>query len=488
MTIVHRVHFPKPITSLEDYERRRGGRGLLAAGDLSPAGVLAMVADAGLRGRGGAGFPTAVKWQTTIDNTPAGVAPTLVVNGAEGEPGTFKDRTILRIDPYVVLEGALIAAFAVGAGAIVVALKASASQELDRVHTAIAEMQAAGWVDDVPVAVVEGPDEYLFGEETALLEVIDGRFPLPRIQPPYRRGVSEVWVQGARIDRSSGLSAAVELAAPGGGTGVAPALVDNVETLANVPGIIGRGAQWFRSLGTAESPGTIVCTVSGSTLRDDVGEVPMGTPLRAVLDEIGGGLPRGRRVKAVLAGVSNPVLTEEHLDTPLSYEDMLAVGAGLGTGGYLVYDDRVDMVALAAGVARFLAVESCGQCSPCKQDGLAIAGHLARLARNEGDSHDLDAVREELGTVADGARCYLATQQQKLVTSLVDRFPDEFEAHAARTAGAVEPLLVAELVDIDGYEAVVDEQFSDKQPDWTHAGRWGGQLPAERLGEHRTPR
>jgi NADH-quinone oxidoreductase subunit F len=230
-----------------------------------------------------------------------------------------------------------------------------------------------------------------------------------------------------------------------------------------------------------------VCTVSGSTLRDDVAEVPMGTPLRVLIDEVGGGLGRGRQVKAILAGVSNPVLTGDELDTPLSYEAMKAIGSGLGTGGFLVYDDTVDMVALAAGVARFLAVESCGQCTPCKQDGLAIAERLARIGRNEGDSSDLDAIRKELGTVADGARCYLATQQQTLVTSLIERFAGELEAHIDGAAEPVEPLLVAEMVGIDGYDAVIDERFAEKQPDWTHSDRWGGQLPAERLGEHRAP-
>src|SRR5262249_46763058 len=150
---------------------------------------------------------------------------------------------------------------------------------------------------------------------------------------------------------------------------------------------------------------TIVCTITGSTMRDDVGEVPMGTPLQDVIEAIGGGVEHGRTIKAVLSGVSNVVLTGDQLDTPCSYEAMQAAGSGLGTGGFCVFDDTVDMVAVAAGVARFLAVESCGQCTPCKQDGLSIADHLERLCQNQGGEADLETVRRRLGTVADGARC-----------------------------------------------------------------------------------
>lgn len=485
MTLVHRVLFPKPISSLDEYLKRRGGRGLETAREMAPDEIVAVVAAAGLRGRGGAGFPTARKWQTIIDNRAEGLSPTVVVNGAEGEPGTFKDRSILQADPYVVIEGAIIAARAVGADSIAIGLKYTFEGEVSMVRGAIAEMQAAGWTDGLAIAVVEGPNEYLYGEETAMLEVIDGRYPFPRLQPPFRRGVTEVWAHADEIDRSSGLSANLELAGPTDETVAPPALVDNVETFANVPGIVARGAEWFRTEGTAESPGTLVCTVTGSTMRDDVGEVPMGTPLREVIEAIGGGVEHGRTIKAVLSGVSNRVLTGDQLDTPCTYEAMQGIGSGLGTGGFCVFDDTVDMVAVAAGGARFLAVESCGQCSPCKKDGLSIADHLEKLCRNQGGEADLDTIRRRLSTVADGARCFLASQQQAMVGSLLEAFPDEFEAHADRTAAATEPHLVAELLDIDGYEAVLDQRFLTKQPDWTHGDRWSGQVPADKFDDHR---
>ena len=487
MTVVHRVLFPKPITSLDEYLKRRGGRGLEAARQMSPEQIVSALGAAGLRGRGGGGFPTARKWQTIIDNAAAGFPATVVVNAAEGEPGTYKDRTIIGADPYVVIEGALIAARAVGADSIAIGMKRTFAAEVQRVQGALAEMIEAGWTEGMAVGVIQGPNEYLYGEETAMLEVIDGRYPFPRIQPPYRRGVTEVWAAADLIDRSSGLSANIELAGPTSEQVAPPALVDNVETLANVVGILARGPEWFRTEGTEQSPGTIVCTVTGSTVRDDVAEVPMGTPLSEVIEVIGGGVQLGQRVKAVLSGVSNPVLTADKIDTPCTYEDMQEAGTGLGAGGFMVFDNTVDMVSVAAGVSRFLAVESCGQCSPCKHDGVAVSDLLGALCRNKAGESDLDKVRRRLTTVTEGARCFLASQQQSVIGSLIEAFPEEFQAHLDRTAPASEPFLVAELVDIDGYEGVIDQRFSTKQPDWTHGEVWSGQVPAEKLDDHRSP-
>jgi NADH:ubiquinone oxidoreductase subunit F (NADH-binding) len=488
VTLVHRVLFPKPINSFDEYLKRRGGRGIEAARQLEPAALIDTIRLAGLRGRGGAGFPTAIKWQTTVDNASEELPPTVVINGAEGEPGTFKDRSIVRADPYVVIEGALIAARAVSADSIVFGLKKAFAEEVTRIRGAVDEIEAAGWTDGVTIKVVEGPDEYLYGEETALLEVIDGRYPFPRIAPPYRRGVREVWLDLDDVTADSGLPAHLQLAGPTDETVAPPALVENVETLANVPSIIARGPEWFRNDGTKESPGTIVCTVTGSTMRDDVGEVMMGTPLREVIETIGGGVDIGRSIKAVAAGVSNPIMTGDQLDTPCSYEGMMAAGTGLGTGGFLVFDDTVDMAAVAAGAARFLAVESCGQCVPCKLDGIALADHLARICRNEANEADLAGVHRRLSTIENGARCFLPTQQQALVGSIVEKFGDELEAHVKREVDPVEPYLITELLDIDGYEAVVDLRFRTKQPDWTHGDHWDGSVPAERLDDHRAPK
>jgi NADH:ubiquinone oxidoreductase subunit F (NADH-binding) len=361
MTLVQRVLPQAPIPDLRRYEDEGGGLGLGAAAQMTSAELISLVEASGLRGRGGAGFPTGRKWRTVAAMASPVLSTTVVVNGAEGEPGTFKDRAILRAAPHRVVEGALIAARAVGANSAVIAVKESFTTERQRLEAAAAEMERAGWFGDLTVSVFAGPDEYLYGEETGLLEAVAGRPPFPRIAPPWRRGAVEVVATDDDVDSESGLAAPVEMA---GTTDAPPALVNNVETLANVPGIVANGADWFRSLGTPESPGTVVCTVSGATVRAGVGEVALGTPLREVIMAVGGGLADGRSVGAILLGVSGAVLHADQLDVELSYEAMAAAGSGLGSAGFIVLDDTVDLTTVAAGVARFLAIESCGQCTP----------------------------------------------------------------------------------------------------------------------------
>jgi NADH:ubiquinone oxidoreductase subunit F (NADH-binding) len=333
------------------------------------------------------------------------------------------------------------------------------------------------------VTVFRGPREYLYGEETGLLEAVAGRPPFPRIAPPWRRGATEVVDSAADADSESGLAAPVLMA---GETDAPPALVNNVETLANVPGIVANGADWFRTLGTDESPGTIVCTVTGSTRRAGVAEIPMGTPLRTAIVEIGGGLDVGREVSAVLMGVANAALIGDQLDTPMTYEAMRDAGSGLGSAGAIVLGDDVDLLAAAVGVARFLAVESCGQCTPCKQDGLAIASRLQALCTGTAEPGDAEAVGDLLATVADGARCALAGQQQSATGSLVALAGQQRRQRTAERDGDyAEPLLVAELVDIVDGRAVYDEEFVRKQPDWTYDEVDSGQSPVDRLTDRR---
>jgi NADH-quinone oxidoreductase subunit F len=484
MTMVHRVLPPEPVRSLDEHRQRRGGRGLEIAREVEPDALIDELEASGLRGGGGAGFPTHIKWRTVRANASAVMPSTVVVNGAEGEPGTYKDRTILALDPYSVIEGALIAAIAIGADRVVFGLKASFGTVAERVRDACAEVTEAGWATGIELIVFEGPDEYLYGEETALLETLDGRYPFPRIAPPYRRGVDEVVETATDLVSGSGLSSHVSMA--GSESELAPpALVDNVETLANVPRIIARGGNWFRTEGTDESPGTIVCTVSGSVQRSGVGEFLLGTPLIDVITEISGGAQPDRQIVAVLGGVSNALIPAALLDTPLSYEAMAAIGSGLGSAGFVVYDDTDDLVAVVAGVSRFLAVESCGQCTPCKQGGLALSERLERLSRSVADERDMVAIRERVDTVADGARCYLASQHEVVVSGLLTGFPDQVEAHLTGAAPGVEPALIAELVAITDGVAIVDERHRDKQPDWTYDATYSGQAPADRLDDHR---
>jgi NADH-quinone oxidoreductase subunit F len=486
MSIVHRVLPTHAFATLDDYVKAGGGRGIDVARQVEPVALIDEVEAAGLRGRGGAGFPAGVKWRTVAAYQSEFEPTTVVVNAAEGEPGTFKDRTILRLTPYEVIEGAAIAARAVGATSVIVALKRRFTVEADRVRRAVAEMAAAGWLGDLPIEVFQGPEEYLYGEETALMEVLDGRLPFPRIAPPFRRGVDDVVETKADVTSESGLAAHVEMAGPG--EVAAPTLASNVETLANVPKIIARGKDWFRTEGTDQSPGTIVVTVTGDVRRAGVAELLMGTTLREAIDIISGGPREGRTIKAVLSGVSNNVITTDLLDTPLTYEDFHAAGTGLGSASFIVFDDEADMVAVAAGASRFLAIESCGQCEPCKLDGLQLADHLTTLVRNDGAQADLDLVRKRIGTVGDRARCALAGQQQAVLGSILDAFGVEFDAHVLHLADGAEPALITELreIDDDGV-ARWDPDFLRKQPDWTYDDEWSGKVPADLEADHRNP-
>jgi len=446
------------------------GSGLDAARKLGPAAVIEDLGAAGLRGRGGAGFPTATKWSAALSGRSHELPATVVVNAAEGEPGSFKDRALLRRNPYAVLEGALIAAFVVGADRVVIGTRASFVDEIAIVDRAITEIMDAGWADDVSVEINPGPEEYLVGEETALLEVLDGRPPFPRVAPPYRRGVDDV--PAAEVD---------EVEPPA-------TLVSNVETFAHVAAIMAEGPRWFREFGTDASPGTFVCTVSGPGVkRAGVGEYALGTPLQTIVHELGGGVHDGHEIVAVLPGVANQVVQGSQLATPATYEDMKAIGSGLGCGAYLVYDDRTDLTALAEGVSRFLAVESCGQCTPCKQDGVAISRLLDRVRTSEGEPLDLLAIAENLETITNSARCFLAEQHQRVVGSIMQCCEPALRAHVepGREIPAAEPVLIAPIVRLDEGVAEIDEHFRRKQPDWTFDPVDSGQAPADRYGESR---
>jgi len=485
MPAVNRILDPEPITSLAAYLASGGGRGLAAARALGAAATIDEVTAAGIRGRGGAGFPTGVKWRTVAGNESTAERTTVVVNAAEGEPGSFKDRELIERNPYRVLEGALIAALAVDADQVVVGMKRTATRQIARMRAAIAEVQASDLATGVQLDLVEGPPEYLLGEETALLEAIDGRYPFPRIAPPYRRGVDEIVETEPDLTSESGLSAHVEMAGTGSDTGAPPTLVDNVETLAHVTLALAEGADWFREVGTADSPGTVVCTVSGCVSRAGVGEFTMGTPLREIIETLGGGARPGHTIRAVLQGAAAAIITADRLDTPASWEGMQAIGSGLGAGAFIVLDDTADMAAVGASVSRFLAVESCGQCTPCKQDSLLITEALTRVAASAGHEEDLDEVRRRVDTVAFGARCSLATQEQVVVASLLDAFGDELEARVEHTAHRREPVAIVPMLDLRDGVAVLDEEHARKQPDWTFGDHWSGKAPADRLDDHR---
>jgi NADH:ubiquinone oxidoreductase subunit F (NADH-binding) len=448
---------PAPITSFEQYATTFERLGVEHAQAIGPAATIDVVRESGLRGRGGGGFPTGRKWAGIASQT--GTRRFVVCNGAEGEPGTFKDRALMRANPYQLVEGVIIAAFAVGAEEVFICVKESFAQERDAVTRAVRDFQEAGICTDCKVTVVGGPEEYLFGEEKAMLEVIEGKPPLPRWFPPYEHGLFATTPQlGWEATPRSG-----------GGGGPNPTLVNNVETLSNVPYILARGAGWFRSMGTTESPGTIVATVVGDVVAPDVGEIELGTPLRAVIDAVGSGTRPGRAVKAVFSGVANPVVTAEHLDASVSYEGLAAAGSAMGAAGFIVYDDTACMVDTAYRLSRFLYIESCGQCPPCKIGSGEITAHLERIESGTGTDDDIAAIGGWLERVTDGNRCYLAVEEQQLVSSILRAFPEEFADHIERGAcprpgGRPMP----KLVDLVDGTATYDEAFWRKRPDWTY--------------------
>ena len=446
-----------PVASLDAYlATETGGLGIERARQLGPAATIETVVDSGLRGRGGGGFPTGRKWGGIASQT--GTRRYVVCNGAEGEPGTFKDRALLRANPYQLVEGMIIAAFAVGAEEAFICLKRSFEREHDAVTRAVQEFQSAGICTDCKVTIVAGPDEYLFGEEKAMLEVIEGKPPLPRWFPPYEHGLFATAPQlGWEATPRSGA-----------GGGPNPTLVNNVETLANVPHVLARGSQWFRSMGTRESPGMIVATVVGDVIAPDVGEVELGTPLRGVIDAVGSGVGQGRAVKAVFSGVANPVVNGEQLDVPLSYEGFQAIGSGMGAAGFIVYDDTACMVDAAYRFSRFLSIESCGQCPPCKIGSGEITRHLEQLETGAGSEDDLRWIAHWLEQVTDGSRCYLAVEEQLMVNSVMQAFPEEFVAHVElHRCPRPRRLPIPKLLDLADGVATYDETFWRKRPDWT---------------------
>jgi NADH:ubiquinone oxidoreductase subunit F (NADH-binding) len=447
-----------PVTSLDAYlATDTGGLGIERAQQIGPAATISAVLGSGLRGRGGGGFPTGRKW-AGIASQPA-TRRYIVCNGAEGEPGTFKDRALLRANPYQLVEGIIVAALAVGADEAFVCLKRSFAREREAVTRAVQEFQSAGICTDCEVTIVAGPDEYLFGEEKAMLEVIEGKPPLPRWFPPHEHGLFATAPQlGWEATPRSG-----------SGGGPNPTLVNNVETLANVPHILARGPDWFRSMGTPESPGTIVTTVVGDVAAPDVGEVELGTPLSAVIDAVGGGVTRGHRIKAVFSGVANPLVNAAQLDVPVSYEGFRAIGSGMGAAGFIVYDDTTCMVDTAYRLSRFLSIESCGQCPPCKIGSSEITNHLEQLEIGAGTEEDLRWIVHWLARVTDGNRCYLAVEEQVMVDSIMQAFPDEFAEHV-ELGRCPRPrrLPIPKLLDLSDGQAVYDEAFWRKRPDWTY--------------------
>ena len=452
---------PAPFETVDAYTDAGGGRALVAARANGGDWVLEQLDRAGVRGRGGAGFPAATKWGSVRAGGQDLGDRYVVANGAEGEPGTFKDRPLLRANPYQVIEGLSIAATVVDAREAFIAVKASFEPEIAALRRALEQMAAADLVSDAPITLVAGPEEYLFGEEKALLEVIEGNDPMPRWLPPYVHGLfattpQEGWSAGG-AERGADTEA----------LGSNPTLVSNVETLANVPLVLDRGADWYRAIGTRETPGPLLCSVVGDTIRAGFGEIEPGVPLRAVIEELGGGMPDGRGVQAILCGVSNPVLGAAHVDVPVSYEGLAAAGSGLGSCGFVVYDDTRDMLAVARMVSRFLYTESCGQCRACKFGCGEVTRALDRIAGGDGELVDIGMIGERLETITDQNRCFVGEEEQRVISSILRDFPAAF-TDALEGQASPDTLPVPKIVDVNNGVASYDERQNRKLPDWTY--------------------
>lgn len=386
----------EPVASLAHYRATGGGAGLAEALRAGPEAVIAEVAAAGLRGRGGAGFPTAAKWAATRSSD----GPVSVVcNAAEGGLGTFKDRFILRRNAYQVLEGLAIATVAVGARRAYIGIRGVCRVEIAALVHALDEMCAANMLGPASIRLVVGPDEYRFGEEHAMFAAAD-------------------------VDTS--------------------VVVNNVETLAHVPVVLRLGANGFREFGTPDSPGTTVFTLSGDVRVPGLYELPLGVPLRALIELFGAGTPSGRPVKAVFPGAGAAPLTGARLDVPLDYESLGAVGSALGAGGLVVYDDSTCMVAAALASCRFLATQPAGQCHACQQRDQRIATSLGRIERGDGTNGDLTVLH-----LGGGQRCCPPTGTATLVRGVLAEFADEFAAHVGRPCPRPRDLPTPRLADFD---------------------------------------
>jgi NADH:ubiquinone oxidoreductase subunit F (NADH-binding) len=413
----------KPINSLEEYKARGGLQGLEKARGMKREDVIALVKKANLRGRGGAGFPTAIKWET-VSKAPD-PKKYVVCNFAEGEPGTYKDRYFISKNPYQVFEGMLIASYVVNAQQAIIGTKEKFKHIVPRLQQALKELEDAGVALKGYLRIVLGPDEYLFGEEKALLEVIDGRGAMPRNYPPFILGVYC------------------------GPTETNPTVVNNAETMSHLPNILRNGAEWFRSMGTEDTPGTVILSLSGDLKRPGMYEVATGLTVRQMLYDLAGGPATEAPIKAVFSGVANRVMTPDQFDLKVDFGTLRANGVGLGSAGFMVYDQRRSMVEVAWMFAKFLAVSSCGQCVPCNTGTRHITGILENLKNGQGKKDDIENIIAEAGRCTSQTRCFLPTQASVLVRSIIEKFSGEFRAQLSQKVAIQQNLLIPKIENFD---------------------------------------
>ena len=390
-----------------------GRDGYLALGkvltEMTPDEVIAEISKSGLRGRGGAGFPTGKKWELTAKNR--GGQSYVICNADEGDPGAFMDRAVLEGDPHAVIEGLAIAGYAIGASQGYVYVRAEYPLAVDRLENAIKQAYEYGLLGknilgtdfSFDLEVRLGAGAFVCGEETALMASIEGERGMPRNKPPFPANQG-LWGR--------------------------PTSINNVETLANVAQIIYRGADWFRSMGTEKSKGTKVFALGGKINNTGLVEIPMGTTLREIIYDIGGGIPKGKKFKAVqTGGPSGGCLTEKSLDTPIDYDNLIAAGSMMGSGGMIVMDEDNCMVDIARFFLDFTVDESCGKCTPCREGTKRMLEILNKICAGKGTMEDIDELKELAETIKDSALCGLGQTAPNPVLSTLNNFYDEYVAH-----------------------------------------------------------
>jgi NADH-quinone oxidoreductase subunit F len=407
------LKFDQPWT-LENYHRVGGWEAWkrIHSEKIPPAKIVEEVKNSGLRGRGGAGFPAGLKWSFMAGPSPK--QKYVVCNSDESEPGTCKDRDILRYDPHVLLEGCLVAGFAMGATACYIYIRGEFYNEAVNLQIAIDEAYDAGLIGrnacgsgyDYDIYLHRGAGAYICGEETALLSSLEGGRGWPKVKPPF--------------PATHGLFGC-------------PTVVNNVETLAALPWIIERGAAAYAAMGTEKSKGTKLFSVSGHISRPGVYELEMGYPLKKFLEQDCGGVPGGRKLKGVIpGGASMPVLRADEIDkVNLDYESVQAAGSLLGSGGVIVMDDTTCMVRSAWNIARFFAHESCGQCSPCREGCHWMEKIFHRIESGRGESGDLDLILSVSGNIMGNTICPFGDAAAMPAAAFIRKYRDEFERHIA---------------------------------------------------------
>jgi len=407
LTPVITEHWDVPdLFTLDGYRRKGGYRALPKALAMDPDAIIGMVKETGLRGRGGAGFPTGLKWSFVPQND--GKPHYLVVNADESEPGACKDVPIMIANPHALIEGVIIASYAIRASHAFIYIRGEVPQAIRRVATAVREAEQAGLIGDnisgsgfsVRVTVHSGAGAYICGEETALLNSLEGLRGQPRLKPPF--------------PATHGLYSL-------------PTVVNNVETITNVPWIVNNGVDWFRQFGTEKSPGFKVFAVSGHVERPGIYEAPLGITMGELL-EYAGGVRGGGPVKFWLPGGSSvPMLTADYLDTPLTYEAMVEAGSMLGTGTPMVFNNTISVVKSVTRWLEFYKHESCGKCTPCREGTYWITGLLEKFEAGHGTDPDMDLLNEVCGHIMGRSFCALGDAAATPFPAAVKYFRDEFQ-------------------------------------------------------------